>query len=207
MYTPVRYNYPVDSGDSCERRRQSDPILPVTSTFTRAPRSSPVRNLIASCSALYGVMLDCAVLSACSAPTQSYLARCRHSRQVSAASTTPTHPACAFSTTPGVSHFRVARCTRAQSHSRCPTVRKHERISASAALAVAAAIVLSTAPALSADVASAQEQVKPASNSQKELFDASRYVGRWYEVASLKKGFASEGQEDCHCTQVCFLVL
>ena len=27
------------------------------------------------------------------------------------------------------------------------------------------------------------------------------YAGRWYEVASLKKGFAGEGQADCHCTQ------
>lgn len=36
----------------------------------------------------------------------------------------------------------------------------------------------------------------------KELFDPARYIGRWYEVASLKKGFAGEGQEDCHCTQV-----
>ena len=24
---------------------------------------------------------------------------------------------------------------------------------------------------------------------------------RWYEVASLKRGFAGEGQGDCHCTQ------
>ena len=42
-----------------------------------------------------------------------------------------------------------------------------------------------------------------------ELFEPMRYVGRWYEVASLKKGFAGEGQQDCHCTQgishpVCF---
>eukprot|EP00210_Caulerpa_lentillifera_P001344 g1293.t1 len=28
-----------------------------------------------------------------------------------------------------------------------------------------------------------------------------RYLGRWYEVASLKQGFAGEGQQDCHCTQ------
>eukprot|EP00897_Mesotaenium_endlicherianum_P006652 jgi/Mesen1/6014/ME000306S05281 len=32
-------------------------------------------------------------------------------------------------------------------------------------------------------------------------FDARRYMGRWYEVASIKKGFAGQGQEDCHCTQ------
>jgi len=34
-----------------------------------------------------------------------------------------------------------------------------------------------------------------------ELFEPMQYVGRWYEVASLKKGFAGEGQQDCHCTQ------
>lgn len=33
-------------------------------------------------------------------------------------------------------------------------------------------------------------------------FDPVRYTGRWYEVASLKRGFAGQGQEDCHCTQV-----
>lgn len=34
-----------------------------------------------------------------------------------------------------------------------------------------------------------------------DLFDAMSYTGRWYEIASLKQGFAGEGQEDCHCTQ------
>lgn len=34
-------------------------------------------------------------------------------------------------------------------------------------------------------------------------FDPIRYSGRWFEVASLKRGFAGQGQEDCHCTQVC----
>lgn len=33
-------------------------------------------------------------------------------------------------------------------------------------------------------------------------FDPARYAGRWFEVASLKRGFAGSGQEDCHCTQV-----
>ena len=33
-------------------------------------------------------------------------------------------------------------------------------------------------------------------------FDPVRYAGRWFEVASLKRGFAGQGQEDCHCTQV-----
>lgn len=32
-------------------------------------------------------------------------------------------------------------------------------------------------------------------------FNPARYAGRWYEVASLKLGFAGQGQEDCHCTQ------
>lgn len=36
-------------------------------------------------------------------------------------------------------------------------------------------------------------------------FDPIRYAGRWYEVASLKRGFAGQGQEDCHCTQVDFV--
>lgn len=34
-----------------------------------------------------------------------------------------------------------------------------------------------------------------------ENFDPVRYSGRWFEVASLKRGFAGQGQEDCHCTQ------
>ncbi|KAM7280394.1 hypothetical protein ACFE04_007528 [Oxalis oulophora] len=33
-------------------------------------------------------------------------------------------------------------------------------------------------------------------------FDPARYAGRWFEVASLKSGFAGQGQEDCHCTQL-----
>ncbi|CAN4117356.1 unnamed protein product [Withania somnifera] len=33
-------------------------------------------------------------------------------------------------------------------------------------------------------------------------FDPVRYSGRWFEVASLKRGFAGQGQEDCHCTQI-----
>nr|ACJ84964.1 unknown [Medicago truncatula]AFK44392.1 unknown [Medicago truncatula] len=32
-------------------------------------------------------------------------------------------------------------------------------------------------------------------------FDPIGYSGRWFEVASLKRGFAGAGQEDCHCTQ------
>lgn len=38
-------------------------------------------------------------------------------------------------------------------------------------------------------------------------FDPIRYSGRWFEVASLKRGFAGQGQEDCHCTQVDPLIL
>ncbi|KAL6999323.1 hypothetical protein U1Q18_000483 [Sarracenia purpurea var. burkii] len=32
-------------------------------------------------------------------------------------------------------------------------------------------------------------------------FNPIRYSGRWFEVASLKRGFSGIGQEDCHCTQ------
>ncbi|KAL8127892.1 hypothetical protein AgCh_014730 [Apium graveolens] len=32
-------------------------------------------------------------------------------------------------------------------------------------------------------------------------FDPVRYSGRWFEVVSLKRGFAGAGQEDYHCTQ------
>lgn len=31
-------------------------------------------------------------------------------------------------------------------------------------------------------------------------FDPIRYSGRWFEVASVKRGFAGQGQEDCDCT-------
>ncbi|KAH0452587.1 hypothetical protein IEQ34_019886 [Dendrobium chrysotoxum] len=34
-----------------------------------------------------------------------------------------------------------------------------------------------------------------------ENFDPVRYFGRWFEEASLERGFAGQGQEDCHCTQ------
>lgn len=37
-------------------------------------------------------------------------------------------------------------------------------------------------------------------------FDPIRYSGRWFEVASLKRGFAGQGQEDCHCTQVALML-
>ncbi|XAR67468.1 Zeaxanthin epoxidase [Bertholletia excelsa] len=37
-------------------------------------------------------------------------------------------------------------------------------------------------------------------------FDPIRYAGRWFEVASLKRGFAGQGQEDCHCTQGIYTV-
>ena len=37
-------------------------------------------------------------------------------------------------------------------------------------------------------------------------FDPVRYSGRWFEVASLKRGFAGQGQEDCHCTQVFYFL-
>ncbi|PNX59151.1 apolipoprotein d, partial [Trifolium pratense] len=37
-------------------------------------------------------------------------------------------------------------------------------------------------------------------------FDPIRYSGRWFEVASLKRGFAGQGQEDCHCTQAVSII-
>ena len=40
-----------------------------------------------------------------------------------------------------------------------------------------------------------------ASGSPTEVpLDLNRYSGTWFEVASLKEGFAGEGQKDCHCT-------
>ncbi len=63
-----------------------------------------------------------------------------------------------------------------------------------AAAAAAAVLCLPVAP-LAADAAEY-------SYNGRELFAPMAYSGRWYEVASLKKGFAGEGQADCHCTQV-----
>uniref|UniRef100_A0A7S3YRF3 Lipocalin/cytosolic fatty-acid binding domain-containing protein n=2 Tax=Lotharella globosa TaxID=91324 RepID=A0A7S3YRF3_9EUKA len=37
-------------------------------------------------------------------------------------------------------------------------------------------------------------------------FQTEKYLGTWYEVASMKKGFAGQGQEDCHCTQGMYLL-
>ncbi|KAI7842606.1 hypothetical protein COHA_003710 [Chlorella ohadii] len=62
-----------------------------------------------------------------------------------------------------------------------------------AAAAAAAVLCLPVAP-LAADAAEY-------SYNGRELFAPMAYSGRWYEVASLKKGFAGEGQADCHCTQ------
>ena len=61
------------------------------------------------------------------------------------------------------------------------------------ALAAAALVVLPAGDASAAAEYSLQGKV---------LFSPMAYSGRWYEVASLKKGFAGEGQQDCHCTQV-----
>ena len=41
----------------------------------------------------------------------------------------------------------------------------------------------------------------PSARAMDAAFDPGRYSGLWYEVASLKTGFAAEGQGDCHCTQ------
>ena len=56
-------------------------------------------------------------------------------------------------------------------------------------LGLAAALAVAAAPGL------------PARAAMDEAFDPARYSGLWYEVASLKTGFAAEGQGDCHCTQ------
>eukprot|EP00472_Partenskyella_glossopodia_P004876 CAMPEP_0197530092 /NCGR_PEP_ID=MMETSP1318-20131121/30612_1 /TAXON_ID=552666 /ORGANISM="Partenskyella glossopodia, Strain RCC365" /LENGTH=333 /DNA_ID=CAMNT_0043085777 /DNA_START=183 /DNA_END=1185 /DNA_ORIENTATION=+ len=63
-------------------------------------------------------------------------------------------------------------------------------------LALAGVIVLGTC--LPSSVVSAKEFDMMAG---KTAFDSKKYLGTWYEVASMKKGFAGAGQEDCHCTQ------
>jgi lipocalin len=78
------------------------------------------------------------------------------------------------------------------------------------ACAAAAALVLAASPVQAEDSPASVESARleavaaapPVTGTPRELFDPVRYVGRWYEVASLKKGFAGEGQQDCHCTQV-----
>ncbi|XP_027062506.2 chloroplastic lipocalin-like [Coffea arabica] len=47
----------------------------------------------------------------------------------------------------------------------------------------------------------ASGKVRMMSGMTAKDFDPVRYAGRWFEVASLKRGFAGQGQEDCHCTQ------
>lgn len=51
---------------------------------------------------------------------------------------------------------------------------------------------------LNAAQTAAEEQGTEYMYQGKLLFDPMAYSGRWYEVASLKKGFAGEGQADCH---------
>lgn len=63
----------------------------------------------------------------------------------------------------------------------------------------AAAIALAPLPA--AAQAEATQEAATYTFQGKDLFEPKAYAGRWYEVASLKKGFAGEGQQDCHCTQ------
>ena len=57
---------------------------------------------------------------------------------------------------------------------------------------MAATVLLAPAPAFAA--APQQPFPSPAIDLERELFDPLRYAGRWYEVASLKLGFAGEGQ-------------
>jgi lipocalin len=38
-------------------------------------------------------------------------------------------------------------------------------------------------------------------------FDPIRYSGRWFEVASLKRGFAGAGQEDCYYIVIYLMII
>lgn len=75
----------------------------------------------------------------------------------------------------------------------------HQRLQQVALRLAAGAAVATVLLVPVGDAAAASEY----SYNGKELFAPMAYSGRWYEVASLKKGFAGEGQADCHCTQVC----
>lgn len=57
-------------------------------------------------------------------------------------------------------------------------------------------------PILNFDNPSDEASMKSMRGMTAKNFDPVRYSGRWFEVASLKRGFAGQGQEDCHCTQV-----
>ncbi|KAH9533125.1 hypothetical protein CY35_18G034600 [Sphagnum magellanicum] len=61
-----------------------------------------------------------------------------------------------------------------------------------------------TSTVLQLDTESGNEEGGPAAMTAgmtMRNFNPARYAGRWFEVASLKLGFAGQGQEDCHCTQ------
>lgn len=136
-------------------------------------------------------------------------------------------------TVPCVSvHVHVRGCSR--HGIRCTAIRPDDNCRAKliteqmlrATICTATALVLSTsAVCASPGDGSAPSALSPASSpgqpaakgvavpsasaadsepAQLEIFDPMRYLGRWYEVASMKKGFAGEGQDDCHCTQVPF---
>jgi len=64
-----------------------------------------------------------------------------------------------------------------------------------------AAVAISLAAAGTAAPGSALGAGPTFESSKPTAFDAAAYSGRWYEIASLKEGFAGEGQRDCHCTQ------
>ncbi|XP_078175768.1 chloroplastic lipocalin [Carex rostrata] len=56
-------------------------------------------------------------------------------------------------------------------------------------------------PILNIDNPSDEASMKSMRGMTAKNFDPVRYSGRWFEVASIKRGFAGQGQEDCHCTQ------
>ena len=69
----------------------------------------------------------------------------------------------------------------------------------------AAALVLSASPMAAEAGAMFGPQGPPEGtyvSSMSMSFSPKAYSGRWYEIASQKEGFAGEGQQDCHCTQV-----
>mmetsp|Transcript_10397 Transcript_10397/g.26393 ORF Transcript_10397/g.26393 Transcript_10397/m.26393 type:complete len:331 (+) Transcript_10397:58-1050(+) len=65
-------------------------------------------------------------------------------------------------------------------------------------LALGSCLLVSSPAGLAAETKAPQMQ--PTAPLPSVDLDLKRYTGTWYEVASLKKGFAGEGQQDCHCT-------
>ncbi|KAL4422932.1 hypothetical protein ABPG75_009129 [Micractinium tetrahymenae] len=120
----------------------------------------------------------------------------------------------ALSASPGArvaAHARNPRrvaCVRADTAASCAQGPVRRAAAGLAAAGLAAALVL-TPPALAAPREAAAPLPPlparldiPYQQGGEAQFEPMAYTGRWYEVASLKKGFAGEGQADCHCTQM-----